>query len=253
MQKITALFNQEKARIAYLTAGDGGINRTLAAALALIDGGINMLEIGVPFSDPIADGAIIQRASSRALQAETTLDDVLKLVVAIRKISAIPLILFSYFNPILALLHTSFFAAAKYAGVNGVLIVDCPIEESTLFHQACIEQEIAPIYVLTPATSLERVRKISGCGHGFLYYACRKGTTGLRNTLPEDFVEKIQAIKAIVRLPVVVGFGISGRPQAEKILEYADGVVVGSLFVKAMEEGLPPSGLTTLAQSIYPV
>lgn len=251
LPRITQLFNHHKAYIGYLTAGDGGIKNTLQAALALIAGGVNMLEIGVPFSDPIADGPIIQRAATRSLHAGTTLKDILWLVQEIRQQSDIPLILFSYLNPILSRIKTDFLKNAKLAGIDGLLLVDCPIEESTLIQDACQANDIAPIYVVTPATSLIRLEKIAHAAKGFLYYACRKGTTGVKTDLPEDFAEKIQFIKSIVSLPVVVGFGISNQTQVTTVLNYADGVVVGSLFVQALEEG-KLSTLTTLAQSLKP-
>ncbi len=243
---------KKKAHIAYLTAGDGGIKRTLTAALALIEGGVNMLEIGMPFSDPTADGTVIQRATTRALQGGTTLRDVIWLTEQVRRNSDIPLILYSYLNPILAGLATGFLQEAKQAGIDGLLIVDCPIEELQVVHEQCLQEALAPIYVITPVTPLERIKKIDQQGRGFLYYACRKGTTGVRNALPDDFAEKIQMIKATASLPVVVGFGISERSMAEQVLQYADGVVVGSLFVKALEEGAQPAELTALAQQLFP-
>ena len=134
IERIEASFVRNKAFVAYLTAGDGGIKRTLDAALALIEGGVNLLEIGVPFSDPIADGPVIQRAAQRALESGTTLRDVLWLTEQIRKQSDIPLVLFSYLNPVLSAFNTSFFHDAKQVGIDGVLIVDCPIEESSEVH-----------------------------------------------------------------------------------------------------------------------
>jgi len=252
LQRILNVFTNSKAFIAYLTAGDGGMDHTLASALALIEGGVNVLEIGVPFSDPIADGPIIQRASARALNNGTTLQEILMLTTQIRKQSEIPLILFSYLNPILFSLKSNFLPAAKQAGIDGILIVDCPVEESKHLHQQCMALEIALIYVITPSTSLERIKKINQFGQGFLYYACRKGTTGPRNMLPDDFAEKIKMIKANVNLPVVVGFGISNQAMARQVVEYADGVVIGSLFVKALEEGISPADLTALTRSICP-
>lgn len=252
-QRINNTFSQGQTFIGYLTAGDGGMQRTLAAALALIDGGVNLLEIGVPFSDPIADGPVIQRAATRALTHGTTLQDILSLCKQIRQHSDIPLILFSYFNPILKSLKSTFLSDAKAAGIDGILIVDCPIEESKEFHQQCVTAQLAPIYVITPTTPIARIKQINQFGQGFLYYACRKGTTGIRSNLPEDFVEKIHMIKANTQLPVVVGFGISERTTAKQVLQHADGVVVGSLFVKAVEDGMTPNELTSLARNINPL
>lgn len=249
--RIKQLFAKQQAYIAYLTAGDGGIKHTLAAALALIEGGVNLLEIGVPFSDPIADGPVIQQAAARALSVGTTLTEVLWLIRAIRKHSDIPIILFSYLNPILAALPSQFLNAAKQAGVDGLLLVDCPLEESASMQQACEQQTLDLIYVITPATSVARLQFIERQAQGFLYYACRKGTTGVREGLPDDFEQKMKLIKSTVQLPVVVGFGISNHRMATAVLQHADGVVIGSLFVKALAEGMPPAHLTTLARTIY--
>ncbi len=246
---------RDKAYIAYLTAGSEGIQNTIEAALALAEGGVNLLEIGVPFSDPIADGPVIQRAAQRALQKGTTLDTVLSMVENIRKYTNIPMILFSYYNPILARMHSSFLQDAKKAGVDGLLVVDCPLEESVELELQCLEQEIALIDVIAPSTTSERLKLIDTRAmsfQSFLYYACRKGTTGIQNALPADFSEKMQSIKSMTRAPVVVGFGIAHRELAEQVLEHADGVVVGSLFVKALEEGVSPDKLKVMAQTIYP-
>ncbi|WP_342147201.1 tryptophan synthase subunit alpha [Rickettsiella endosymbiont of Aleochara curtula] len=252
LSRIQQLFQNGKAYTAYLTAGDGGTESTLDAALALINGGVNMLEIGVPFSDPIADGPIIQRASQRSLAKGTCLADVLWITKQIRQRNDIPIILFSYLNPILSVLQSDFLPAAKEAGIDGLLLVDCPLEESDSIRQQCIKNDIALIYVIAPSTSLARIKKIDAYAQGFLYYACQKGTTGLRNELPEDFQGKINAVKSMVDLPVIVGFGISNQETICRVLKYADGVVVGSLFVKALEEGASPSTLTILAENLYP-
>ncbi len=251
MNRIQQLFNTTKANIAYLTAGDGGIEKTFSAAMALIAGGVNLLEIGVPFSDPIADGPVIQRAAARALKIGVTLNDILQLTQRLRQHTEIPLILFSYYNPILSALQTDFIKQAKNAGIDGVLLVDCPFEEAKGFHHACLQANIAPIYVVTPSTSLERVKKISRAGRGFLYYACQLGTTGIREKLPEDFIQKILAIKQASILPVVVGFGISNASMVQQVHQYADGAVIGSLFVKTLEAGANFSDLESLAQQLF--
>ncbi|MFI4955287.1 MAG: tryptophan synthase subunit alpha [Gammaproteobacteria bacterium] len=250
MNRIQNAFKNTQPYIGYLMAGDGGIDKTLQAALALIAGGVNMLEIGVPFSDPIADGPVIQRAAQRALVAGTTLDDVLDLVKKLRQHTDIPLILFSYLNPIYAALNRDIFAKAKLAGIDGVLIVDCPLEEAKIYYDACIAQKIDPIYVISPVTPKERIAAIDHQGKGFLYYACRKGTTGVRNELPSDFAEKLAEIKNVAHLPVAVGFGISQPEMVKQVLQHADGFVVGSLFVKALEDGLSMEELTKLAASL---
>jgi tryptophan synthase alpha chain len=249
---IKAFFSKNKAFIGYLTAGDGSIQRTLEASLALIEGGVNMLEIGVPFSDPVADGPVIQRAATRALKSGTNLEDILWLAEQLRQKTDIPLILFSYLNPILAVIQTDFLAKAKLAGIDGMLIVDCPLEESDTLREQCLSENIAPIYVIAPSTSLSRLRRMDKIGKGFLYYACRKGTTGIRTGLPDDFALKMQEIQSHVHLPVVTGFGISEKNIAKQVLEYSQGVVIGSLFVKAVENNASFDELKKLALSINP-
>lgn len=252
ISRIEKLFaNQKKACIAYIMAGDGGIQHTLNASIALIEGGVNLLEIGIPFSDPIADGPVIQRASARAIAAGTTLKDVLWLVKEIRQRSDIPLVLFSYLNPMRAASQNNFLTQAKNAGIDGLLLVDCPIEESQIIQGICAENHIDLIYVIAPSTPLSRLQYINEHAQGFIYYACQKGTTGIRDGLPERFQEKIASLKSIITLPIVVGFGISNNEMAQAVLKVSDGVVVGSLFVKALEDGLSLLSLSKLAQAIY--
>lgn len=250
MTRIQQAFKHTQPYIGYLMAGDGGTEKTLQMAMALIAGGVNMLEIGVPFSDPIADGPVIQRAAQRALAHGTTLNDVLNLAKKIRDYTDIPLILFSYLNPIYVALSQDIFAQAKQAGIDGALIVDCPLEESHLYYAECIKHKIDPIYVVTPVTPKARIVELDRQGKGFLYYACRKGTTGMRNALPADFAEKIAEIKSTAHLPVAVGFGISQPEVVKQVLHYADGFIVGSLFVQAIEEGLSMEEITHLAASL---
>jgi tryptophan synthase alpha chain len=253
MNRIEKLFAANSAFVGYLTAGDGGIECTLQAALALLAGGVNVLEIGIPFSDPIADGPVIQRAMNRALIAGTSLQDILWLVKQIRQHSEVPIVLFSYFNPILSALKNNFLQQAKAAGVDGILIVDLPFELVKNYFAQCAAEDIAPILVISPTTNAARIQKIAQKSRGFLYYACRKGTTGMREGLPQGFAEKLASIKSRVSLPVVVGFGLSDKATTAKVLEHADGFVIGSLFVKAMEEGAEGAALTKLAASINPL
>lgn len=253
IQRIKASFEQSKAFVAYLTAGDGGLQQTLSAALALIDAGVTILEIGVPFSDPVADGPVIQRAAARSLAAGTTLPAILDLIADLRSRTDIPLILFTYLNPILRALQNDFFQQAQQAGVDGMLLVDCPLEEMTPILQPCIQHGIAPIFVASPTTPAARVQQIDQKGQGFLYYACRKGTTGIRTGLPEDFADKMQNLRTHAKLPIVVGFGIASRAAVSQVLQYADGVVVGSLFVKALEDGMSLNDLQRLAMQINPL
>lgn len=253
IQRIEHCFQQGKVFAGYLTVGDGGPQRTLDAARALLQGGINLLELGMPFSDPIADGPVIQRACTRALQHGTTLQDIFTLSTTLRQQHPdVPLILFSYLNPLLCMGTTAFCHQAKKAGIDGVLIIDCPLEASQPFHQACLQHDIAPIYVITPSTTKERLRQLDQQGKGFLYYACRKGTTGIKSELPEYFVADMNMIHANVRLPVLVGFGISTAMMAQRVLQHAEGVVIGSLFVNAIEQGITPCELTHLVTHLHP-
>lgn len=252
MNRIQKTFNKGPAFISYLTAGDGGMNYSLKAMLALIEGGVDILEIGVPFSDPVADGPVIQKAIDRALQQQTDIFDVLNLVKKIRKHSEVPIVLFSYYNPILAAQSKNVFQLAKDSGVDAILIVDLPLEEASEYCILCEAAKLDPIFVVTPSTPVTRIKAIDDYASGFLYYACRKGTTGVRSDLPEGIEEKLSEIKAISNIPVVAGFGISNKPAAAEVLKYADGFVVGSRFVKAVEEGASANELKQLAIDLDP-
>lgn len=252
MNRIQRIFKKGPAFVGYLTAGDGGIEHTFNAAMALIAGGVNILEIGVPFSDPIADGPVIQRAANRALENNLTLDDILSLIKKLREHTDIPLILFSYLNPVLKAIEKNFLTKANQAGLDGVLLVDCPYEEAKDIHKQCIKNHLASIYVVTPTTTIDRLKHIDKYGNGFLYYACRKGTTGVRDAMPEDMADKLREIKSYSHHPVVVGFGISNKNMAAEVLQHADGFVVGSLFVKALEDGMTLPELTVMAKNLMP-
>ena len=228
--------------VGYLTLGDGGLDYSLEAALALIEGGVNVLEIGIPFSDPIADGPVIQQAMQRSLDSGTTLYDLIPFVQKLRQHTQIPLILFSYYNPILQA-GESFLHQAKQAGIDGMLIVDC----ANL--SAC---SIDPICVVSPTTAPNRLKQITESARGFIYYACQKGTTGMREALPQGIAQNIARIKQHTDLPVVIGFGISNREMARQAISHADGFVVGSYFVAAMAKKTPPQELKTMAQAIDP-
>lgn len=252
MNRIAGVFKKGKVFVTYLTAGQRGLDYSFKAALSLIEGGADLLEIGVPFSDPVADGPVIQKAMTGALNRNTTILDALELVKKIRTHSEVPTVLFSYFNPILQATKTDLFKRAKEAGVDGILIVDLPLEESTEYISKCNEFEIDPIFVIAPSTRAERIREINKRAKGFLYYACRKGTTGMRNDFPEGFKKQIKLIKQNSELPVVVGFGVSSYEIAKKIIACADGFVVGSLFVNAINKGATPQELKKIAIKIDP-
>lgn len=254
MSKITSVFKKQPGYVGYIVAGDGGMQRSLMMMCALVEGGVNILEIGVPFSDPVADGPVIQTAAARSVANGTTLENVLDLVQQFRKYHSTPIILFSYFNPIyIAEKKYDFYARAKAVGVDGCLIVDAPIEEMSEYHAACIKNDIDPIFLIAPSTSIERIKMINDKAKGMLYYVCRKGTTGIKNDFPLDMQHRLMEIKSIVTLPVVVGFGISHPEMAKTVIKRADGFVIGSLFVQAVAENKSAEQLTVLARSFNPL
>jgi tryptophan synthase alpha chain len=241
---ITRAFDKGPAFIAYLTLGDGGLDYSLESALALAKGGVDLLEIGLPFSDPVADGPVIQQAMERSLQKGTKTDDFIPFLKAFRQKSEIPIVLFSYYNPVLAS-GRDFLVQAKEAGANGMLLVDLPYELMP-------ESSLDPILIVSTSTSQDRLQKIVQKGKGFIYYACQKGTTGMRGSLPAHFSHDIERIKRECSLPVVAGFGISNRQTAKEAVDFADGFVVGSYFVDAMSRKISSEELTDLARQIDP-
>lgn len=252
MNRIKQTFENTKVYAAYITAGDGDLETQLTMIRALIAGGVNLLEIGVPFSDPIADGPVIQRAMQRALNNGTSLHDVVKLIKALRAETEIPIILFTYYNPILKLQHNNILQKVKDAGADGVLVVDLPFFEAKKHLEICKQLSLAPIAVISPTTSADRIKELSSQGDGFLYYACRRGTTGMKTDLPNDIRDKVTQIKNLSSLPVIIGFGIADKASSTAAIELADGFVVGSYFVKAMESNISATDLTNCARNINP-
>ncbi len=241
---IATAFANGPAFIAYLTLGDGGLDYSLASALALVEGGVDLLEIGIPFSDPIADGPVIQKAMERSLQGGTKASDLIPFLREFRNRSPVPIVVFSYYNPIFAL-GDAFLEEASAAGASGILIVDSPFEQMP-------ESSLDPVLVVSTSTPQTRVKEIAKAGRGFIYYACQKGTTGMRGGLPEHSAHDIARIKLASSLPVAIGFGISNRQTAKEAITLADGFVVGSYFVDAMSRRVSPEELTKLAKQIDP-
>lgn len=241
---IAQAFAKGPALIAYLTLGDGGLDYSLSAALALAQGGIDLLEIGLPFSDPIADGPVIQKAMERSLQSGTKSEDLIPFLQAFRQKSQVPIVIFSYFNPLLAA-GSSFLERAHATGANGLLIVDAPFE-------LIPETPLDPILVVSPSTPPDRLKKIAERSRGFIYYACQKGTTGMRGTLPPHTSSIVSQIKQQSSLPVAIGFGIGKKETAKEALQIADGVVIGSYFVEAMGRKASSEELIELLKTIDP-
>jgi len=252
MSRIRQVFEKGPVYVGFLVAGDGGLDYSLQSMLAMVEGGVDIIEIGMPFSDPVADGPTIQQATMRALSENITVDDIFQLVKKFRQHSDIPVIFFSYYNPVFIAMQQDFFAHAKTAGVDGCLLVDLPLEESDDYYQQCAAHQIDPIFLISPSTPEERIKQLSEKAQGMLYYVCQKGTTGARQSLPIGFSEKIAQIKAATKMPVVVGFGIADKKAANAVLEYADGFVVGSALVSAMAEKASSKELMQLVANIDP-
>ena len=222
----------EKALILYLTAGDPNLAQTEELILTLDRVGVDILEIGVPFSDPTADGPVIQEAAQRSLQGGTSLAAILEMITRIRKVATIPIVLFTYYNPIFAYGNERFAIKAKAAGVDGVLVVDLPPEEADELRNFTDPQGIDFITLTAPTTDDRRLAKIVRTSSGFIYYISVTGVTGTKEPEPEAAALDLQRIRKVTDLPVAVGFGISTPAQVRKFAALADGVVIGSAFVK---------------------
>lgn len=226
----------EKALAIYLTAGDPSLEQTREIILGLDAAGVDLLEIGVPFSDPTADGPIIQAASQRALRNGVTLSGILAMIESVRDITEIPIVLFGYYNPIFSYGNERFATRAQEAGVDGILVVDLPPEESAELRRYTDQSGIDFISLIAPTTSTERVREIARRATGFLYYVSITGVTGTAQPLAFEVTRGVERIRAVSSLPIVVGFGISTPHQVREIAPCADGIVVGSAVVRMIEE-----------------
>jgi tryptophan synthase alpha chain len=224
------------AFIPYLTAGDPCAEATRELVLALERAGADLVELGVPFSDPLADGEVNQRAAARALAAGTTLPGVLEIVRRIRAASSIPLLLFTYVNPLLRMGMERFAREAAGAGVDGVLATDLPVEEAHDYRRCLLSSGIDPIFLVAPTTAPARLSIIAAACRGFVYYVARTGVTGTRPGLPPELRAGVARLRESTSLPIAVGFGLSTKSQVEEIAAFADGFVIGSALVKAVEE-----------------
>ena len=227
-----------KAFIPYLTAGDPSLHTTLELVLALEKAGADLIELGVPFSDPIADGPVIQRATERALKNGATVHRVLELGKNIRKESEIPLVLFSYFNPLLNHGLERLAADAVNAGFDGVLASDLTVEESEPFLRTMRHSGLNTVFLVAPTSSPERIKKIAAASTGFLYAVSRTGVTGEQQELAADLKQFLQTLRMHTRTPIAVGFGISRPEHVRAVWQEADGAIVGSSIVKAVEENI---------------
>lgn len=226
----------EKAFIPFITAGDPTMECTERLVLALEAAGADIVELGVPFSDPLADGPVNQEAAQRALKHHVTLQDILEAVRHIRRQSEIPIVLFTYYNPVLAYGVQRLAEEGAEAGVDGVLCVDLPPEEAESYEQALRGKGLSTVYLLAPTSTDERIRLVAERSSGFVYYVSRTGTTGERDQVETTVKSKVATIKKATQLPVAVGFGISNPQQAAEVAGYGDGVVVGSAIVRKIGE-----------------
>lgn len=235
--------NKQTGLVTYVTAGDPDLERSAEIIKRLDRAGADVIELGVPFSDPLADGPVIQRATERALAAGTTLPEVLEMLAATRPDISAPVVIFSYANPILRMGLDNFVREARKAGVDGVLTLDMPPEEGEAFRMAFAGAGIDTIFLLSPTTTVERIRRASSLGSGFLYGISRLGVTGVRDTIDDSARELADRVKAESTLPLALGFGLS-RPEHVRVLgQWADAAVVGSALVKVIAEHGQAPGL----------
>jgi tryptophan synthase alpha chain len=225
----------ELGLVAYITAGDPSLDATLQFVLALAEAGADVVELGVPFSDPLADGPTIQRASERALASGATLRGVIDLVRRIRQSSQVPLVLFSYYNPILQMGIDKFASAASEAGADGVLATDLTPEESAEYRDILRAHNLDMIFLAAPTSDDERLKRIAAVSSGFLYLISRTGVTGAKDTLAEDLPALLRRVRNSTNLPIAVGFGISQPGHISVLGGLADAAVVGSALVAEIE------------------
>jgi len=225
----------ERALIPYFTAGDPSLGVTRRLVIEAAKRGADIIELGIPFSDPLADGPVVQRATQRALTAGVTLPRVLELVREMRGEVTAPLVFLSYYNPILAFGLKAFCRTAVEAGVDGVIVADLPPEEAGPLHVEAEAAGLELIHLVAPTSTPDRMRKIAKATGSFIYMVSLTGVTGTRAELPPDLVQHLRALRGITTKPICVGFGISGPEQAAAVARLADGVIVGSAIVKLVE------------------
>ena len=228
-------FQNRPALVTYVTCGDPDLATTRAIVLAAIEAGADIIELGVPFSDPVADGPVIQRASERALRHGTSLEQVLRLGKEVRTQSQAGLIIFSYLNPIMRMGLPKFCAALEDAGIDGALITDLPVEESGDYLRDMRKRRLHTVFLAAPTSSDERLKQIAEASSGFVYAVSRTGVTGARKQLPDDARDLVRRLRRHTKLPLAVGFGISTAEQFAAIGEFAEAVVIGSAIVETIE------------------
>ena len=246
--------SKRKALIPYITAGDPHPSLTVPLMRALVEAGSDILELGVPFSDPMADGPVIQRSGERALKHGVGLNDVLRMVGEFRRAdSATPIVLMGYANPIEAMGVAKFAAAAKAAGIDGVIVVDYPPEECLEFSALMKRNDIDPIFLLAPTSTKKRIDEVARSGSGYLYYVSLRGVTGAANIDLSDVAAHIPQIRAATRLPIGVGFGIRDAESARRVAQTADAVVIGSRIIQEIEAGAADQAVSRVKAFLRPI
>jgi len=245
---------KRKALIPYITAGDPHPSLTVPLMRGLVEAGSDILELGVPFSDPMADGPVVQRSGERALKHGVGLANVLTMVKDFRQAdNATPIVLMGYANPIEAMGLGKFAAAAKAAGIDGVIVVDYPPEECLEFSALMKKNDIDPIFLLAPTSTKKRIDQVGRSGSGFLYYVSLRGVTGAANIDVSEIKERIPAIRKATRMPIGVGFGIRDAESAKRIAQTADAVVIGSRIIQEIEAGAADQAVTRVKQFLAPI
>jgi tryptophan synthase alpha chain len=259
MSRIPACFEAlkksgRKALIPYITAGDPQPALTVPLMRALVESGADIIELGVPFSDPMADGPVIQRAGERALRHGIGLADVVRMVAMFREADrATPVVLMGYANPIEAMGMENFVGAAKVAGVDGVIVVDYPPEECEEFAALAKKNAIDPIFLLAPTSTDRRIEQVARFGSGYLYYVSLRGVTGAANIDLSDVAARLPRIRAATRLPIGVGFGIRDAQSARQVAQTADAVVIGSRIIQEIEGGSPEQAVARVKSFLRPI
>jgi len=246
----TLLPARRKALIGYLTAGDPSLEQTPALVAALERGGVDLIELGVPFSDPIADGPVIQRASERALRAGASLRRVLEVARVIRRESQVPLLLFTYLNPVVRYPLEALARDAAAAGIDGLLLTDLSLEEAGRYVEVMRAHQLDTVFLAAPTSTPARLRLVANYSTGFVYLVSRTGVTGERETLAGSAAGLVRAMREVTPLPLAVGFGISTAAQVAEAGRLADAVVVGSAFVRVIEREGSAAALETLAREL---
>jgi tryptophan synthase alpha chain len=245
-------FRHKPGLVVYLTCGDPSLEISRDVALAAIEAGADVIELGVPFSDPVADGPVIQRASERALAHGTDLAGVLEVARQIRQQSKAGIIIFSYLNPILQFGLEKFCATASAAGVDGVLVTDLPVEEAADYLRMMKAHKLAPVFLAAPTSTDERLRAVAKNSRGFVYAISRTGITGTRQEVAGDAQALVQRLRTFTKLPIAVGFGVSTREQFAEVGQFADAAVIGSAIVQRIEQnaGREAAAVSEFLQSL---